>query len=501
MYGFHFFFFQGGYFGFDDIEYCRLADSLLKGEYTHGSLYAHRYASILPLVIAYFILGVNDLANFIAGFSVFICTLYLVQKSIEDLNPMSRWMAALLLIFAPMYLMYIEKPMPDIIVALGFLVSFLSCFSLRFEINIFRNHTVWFCIGIIIVFLAKETFLIFYPYFIILMIIDIYYKKNLKFWKDVVLAMTFFVFLYCAYYWIFAGDPFARIQHIMAGQYVSACSYDLQPFAVTLQRIAYQLWLELSRNLYLLPLCFVPYLWTNGDIRSRFITKSYLALLLLANFMTISYTSYVPLCPDPRHHIYILPLAALVAAYGVKDIHKFSLVQFSLSMSILGILLLLHVFQAFESSWWLYIPIMLGLFAGYYRRPYFMILLFFIGFMSVFIQNCTYNKKVNYANQKLLNEFVIHQIPGFKYVITDRVNHDYGLLHSQFENESGKFVEYKSLDTFGFRSDVPKYLIINGMTTYLSNTSWDNLPEFVKTAHEKLPKVYENQSGTVYKVE
>jgi hypothetical protein len=86
-------------------------------------------------------------------------------------------------------------------------------------------------------------------------------------------------------------------------------------------------------------------------------------------------------------------------------------------------------------------------------------------------------------------------------VITDRVNNDYGLLHSQFENESVKFVEYKSLDTFGFRSVVPKYLIINGMTTYLSNTSWDNLPEFVKTAHEKLPKVYENQSGTVYKVE
>ena len=39
---------------------------------------------------------------------------------------------------------------------------------------------------------------------------------------------------------------------------------------------------------------------------------------------------------------------------------------------------------------------------------------------------------------------------------------------------------------------------MNGMTMYLANQEWDKLPEFAKTAHEKLPKVYENKSGAVY---
>ncbi|MBK8627616.1 MAG: hypothetical protein IPN86_19235 [Saprospiraceae bacterium] len=500
IYVIHFYFFHGGYFGFDDIEYCRLADSILKGSFTHDSLYAHRYASFIPLVFSYLVFGVGDFANFISGFLVFSITILTFLTIARDIKVVNQWIGASLLIFAPQYLMYVEKPMPDIVVALGFLISFGSYILLKFEHAYYRNHAAWFVSGVIIMFLSKETFLIFYPFFGVLMLTDLFRKAYQTFWKQVIIGLSSFIFGYCIYSWYFLGDPFARIHHIFAGQYISACSYDLQPISATLQRIGYQLWLELTRNLYLIPICFVPFLWTSENKKIKFIARSYVALLLLANFMTISYTSYVPLCPDPRHHIYILPIGALVFAYGLSDISKFSLRDIYIALSILGILLFVSVYKSYESTWWLYLPLIAAMIAGYNRQKIAMITVVFFGLLSVFVQNCIYNKKVNYSEQKLLNNYVIHDVPGFKYVITDRVNHDYGMLHSGFDTTLVKFVDYKSLDTFNFKPGISQYLIGNGMTTYLSNTSWESLPEVARTAHEKLPKVYENKSGTVYKI-
>ncbi len=500
VYGIHFYFFHGGYFGFDDIEYCRLADSIVKGNFTHDSLYAHRYASYLPLVFSYLVLGVSDFSNFISGFLIFIATIYIFLTLIKGMEVTYQWLGAMLLAFTPMYLMYVEKPMPDIMVALGFFISFSSYFSLKFNINIYRNHAAWFVIGVIILFLAKETFLIFYPFFIVLLSADILKKANYSFWKQVVIILSLFVIVYSLYSWYFLGDPLARIHHIFAGQYISACSYDLQPISATIQRITYQLWQELARNIFLLPLCFVPILWNSKENKIKFIAKSYVGLLLLANFMTISYTSYVPLCPDPRHHIYILPISALVFGYGLSHVCKFSFRDLVLSLTILGTILFISVIKNFESSWWLYLPIMTALIAGYKKQNIAMVGLVSLGLISVFFQNCKYNNKVNYKEQKLLNKFVIYDISGYKYAITDRVNHDYGLLHSDFDTTLVKFVDYKAMDTFNFKPGISQYLIGNGMTSYLSNTSWESLPEVVRTAHEKLPKVYENKSGTVYKL-
>lgn len=501
IYVIHYYFFYGGYFGFDDIEYCRLADSILKGNFTHESLYAHRYASFIPLVFSYLVFGVGDFANFISGFLVLSVTIFIFLTIVKDLRAVYQWTGASLLVFSPMYLMYVEKPMPDIGVALGFLMSFASYLFLRFVPSPRSDHAAWFVFGVVIMFLSKETFLIFYPFFGVLMVTDLFRKDHQTFWKQVIIRLSIFILGYCILSWFFLSSPLARIDHIFAGQYVSACSYDLQPFSATLHRIGYQLWQELTRNLFLLPLCFVPFLWKSESKKVQFITKSYILLLLLANFMTISYTSYVPLCPDPRHHIYILPIGALVFAYGISDILKFSLRDLYIALTILSILLFVSVYKSFESSWWVYLPIKAAILAGFKKHKNAMIALIFMGLCSVFVQNSMYNHKVNYKAQKALNKYVIYDVPGFKYVITDRVNHDYGMLHSGFDTTLVSFVDYKALDTFHFKPEIPQYLIVNGMTTYLSNTSWESLPEFVRTAHEKFPKVYENKSGTVYKME
>lgn len=500
IYGIHFMFFHGGYFGFDDIEYCRLANNLINGNFSHDSLYAHRYSSILPISFSYLVFGVGDFANFTAGFLIFLITLFLILKALKGLDISQQWIAALLLIFAPMYLMYIEKPMPDIVVALGFTLSFLSYFSIRFDLSLFRNNASWFSIGVIIMLLAKETFLIFYPFFVGLMIIDFINKNHRTFWKNVALSLSIFGVGFIIYSYFFLGDALARIHHIFEGQYLSDCSYDKLPLSATLQRIGYQFWFELVRNGFLIPLCFVPILLKNDDAKQKFVAIGFIALLLLANFMTISYTSYIPLCPDPRHHIYILPLGVMVAAYGAGHLSKLSLTNIISSLTILGLILFISVYNSYEHKWWTYLPLMLGFIAAYKQQKNWMIGLISISMLNIYVQNCIYNKKTNYADQKLLNEHVISVIPGFKYVITDKVNSNYGLLNSSFDTTAVQFVDFRKSDTFNFKSNVPQFLIMNGMTTYLSNTSWDDLPEFAKTAHEQLQKVYENKSGAVYKL-
>jgi hypothetical protein len=40
---------------------------------------------------------------------------------------------------------------------------------------------------------------------------------------------------------------------------------------------------------------------------------AFLVLLLASNFMTISMTSYIPLCQDPRHFLFLFPFAAIIS--------------------------------------------------------------------------------------------------------------------------------------------------------------------------------------------
>jgi hypothetical protein len=198
--------------------------------------------------------------------------------------------------------------------------------------------------------------------------------------------------------------------------------------------------------------------------------------------------------------MYVLPIGALLIAFGITNLSVSSNKLVVISLVSVILLLSLSVFKQYENTWLFYLPLMGSIILGFKAQIRWAFVLMLIAWISVFVQNSLYNKKVNYKEQKQLNINVIDKIGGFKYIITDRVNHDYGLLHSRFDTTKVRFLDYKALDTLTLKPDAPQYLIINGMTSYFSNTSWESLPEFARTAHEKLPKIYENKSGTVYKV-
>jgi hypothetical protein len=499
----HFYFFHGGYLGYDELEYAYLAQQLLDGSFTHGNnLYAHRYAGFVPLALSYVVFGIDDFANFSVTLLTLLSLIFLILKMLPTVSTASKWLAALLMICHPIHLLYLEKPMPDIIVSLGFLLCFYGYYQIRFVANAYPiKAATLFITGAILTFLAKETFLIFYPYFLALFLSDLLQKQRWSFWKWTLLGGVSFLAIYLLSYQIFLGDAFARIEAIFTNRYLSACTYEIQPTAVLLQRIAYALWLDFVRHVFLLPLIFVPMLWKSANPEIKFLTKSWLALLLLSNFMTISYTQYVPLCNDVRHFLFTLPVGAILFAHGLTQLPDLKwIAKIWMAAVILSMLCLSLIFQ-YENTWYLYLPMLAGLALHHFlsRKSIFYVA-FAIGLCAMFIQNARYHLKINHHGQKQLIAFVMAKAEKNKWVITDGANTNIGNFYARYDTTSTFFISFKAFQQMDSISSDNQYLILNGMTMYFANQQWQDLPDFAKTAHEHLPKLFENSSGVVYKI-
>lgn len=494
----HFLYFHGGYFGYDDMEYCRLAALFSSGQWIHDSQYAFRYGIVIPLMISYLMFGVGDFSNFITGLFPLCGMLLWLIYICRNLKPIFQWTAVLFFCVTPMHLMYLEKPMPDLMVAFGFFTAFCALYFQRYDPQRLKFRWQIFVSGIIITILSKETMLVFYPYFVGIAIYDFYKKQHIKFWISAVVALSLFLILYLASSYLIFGDPFIRIKAIYAGQYFSPCAYDKLPVADVLKRIGYQLWLDFVRNGLLIPLAFTVSLLRVGDKKLKFISVSFLALLLLSNFMTISYTAYVPLCPDPRHFMFIIPIGTLIVAFGTSTYSGYRFVDMAIMVIMLGIQLYLSVYFDMEHTWWLFLPLIVSTFLLFSSKIKGFFGFWLVGMVSIFIQNAQYNLKVNYTAQRELNMFAIDNLKNTKVIITDPVNTNIGNFHLKYDTLHTRFVTFKVANPDTANTEVKIYLLINGMTNYLSNTNYETLPEYIKNAEQTRPKIYNNQSGSIY---
>ena len=496
----HFIFFHGGYFGYDDMEYSRLAADLTKGAYDHDTQYAYRYGIILPLAASYLTFGINDFANFLIGLLPFLGITMWVMILIKHLDHYAQWMAMIFLCVAPMHLMYVEKPMPDLITELGFFTSFCAMYAEKYKLPGIRFRWQLFVAGIILTILSKETILIFYPYFLLIAIYDLGRGQSRKFWLSAAAGIFSFGVLYLlGSYWFF-GDALIRVKSIFAGQYLSPCAYDQLPLAAVLKRIGSQLWVEFIRNMYMIPAIFIILLIRRKDDKVRFLSLSFTSLMLLTNFMSISYTSYVPLCPDPRHFMFILPVGALLVAHGAELSGKISKSDLIIMVVFLLLQLYISIDNIMEQTWWLFCPLACALIAAYFGYRKWMFSFWMVGMMSVFVNNAEYNTTTDYKSQKALNFFTMDSIQHKKYIITDHVNATIGSFHSGYDTTMNTYISFKALDTTALDSDISKYLIMNGMTMYLSNTNWEALPDDIRHCDTIFPKVFENKSGKVYRM-
>lgn len=499
----HFYFFHGGYFGFDDVEYMKQSLKLTHGDFMHDSLYSFRYAIVIPLAFLYDVFGSGDLANWLFQSIVLVGIAFILLKLLKTQHFLIRLVSLAYLVVHPMHLLYMEKPMPDIVTEFGFLLCLFA--YLRVKHNQFGTsgvNSLLFLLGFLLMFLSKETFIIIYPFFLFLLVRDFRNKELLSFWRFSLLGLFIIISIYFLSYQVLLNNAFARLDAIFTNRFISACTYDLQPLQVLIERVAYKCWLEMIRNCYLLPLGFSIVMFLRRKFLERldlFFLYAWWGLLMIANFMTISYSSYVPLCDDTRHFLFIVPVGIMIWAWGWNHVYTFSIRDQIIVIIFWFIQLFLSWYFNYENSFWLYL-ILAGaiIFNGLFKEKKWTIIIAIIGTVSIFIQNANYNYSTNHYGQKELIDKVLEDGSASKYILTDPANSNIGNYKSGYDNRY-LFLEFKEFDSSQLE-EREYYIILNGMTAYLSGSDWNKMPEIAKTAHDRIPVFFENKAGVVYKI-
>lgn len=318
----HMVFVFAGFYNNDDIKYAKYAAKIASNGITFtpaASHYEVRWTVIVVTAFFYKLFGIGSFTSLLCSFlSLLFCGWLLHRMMRNDKLPV-YFLSLLFFFFAHSIIFYMHRLLPDPAMCLIVLWMYLSYRTYRLRDERPLWYALQFALAILLAVITKETIIIVMPLFILFFLNDVFRKKQFAFWKYTVPLVAGFLFLYLFYFKLTTGSFFYRYQLLREGSYTTGCSYDVLPFTDTLKRIGYELWINLMLNgdmLILLPAiagCINRNKLAEMTGLPRTDVVAFIVLLLSANFMTVSFTSYVPLCPDPRHFLFLFPFAALLA--------------------------------------------------------------------------------------------------------------------------------------------------------------------------------------------
>ncbi len=327
-----------GFYNDDDINYARYAaDIALNGisEKIAVSHFQLRWTVIYVTAFFYKIFGISTITSALCSFISVIGSGFLITKMIRKYNPVIFTFSLLMFFFAYSTLFYMQRTLPDVTICFAVLWMYYSYRSFTEQPTNHIKYGVQFSLALILAIITKESIIIALPLFFILFFNDLLKKRNARFWSFAIASSLLMVFLYLLYFKIATGSFLFRYNLLQSGSYFSECSFDKLPFLFTLKRIGYQLWENMLVNgdwLILIP-SLTAFIYRKKIKLYAEINEldffTFLILLCAANFMTISFTNYVPLCPAPRHFMFLFPFAAILGGpimYAFfKDPKKFLL--------------------------------------------------------------------------------------------------------------------------------------------------------------------------------
>ncbi len=321
----YFFFGFEGYYGWDDMEYAQLAYQWATGNIEiSNNHFAYRLPVIVFTGLSYKIFGLNDFASALPAIVLSMLIILLVYFTLSKNDTRIIITAIITTLLMPYFIMYSNKLMSDMYVALGVFGSFVSFYLYRFR---YKKYSILFSLLfsflLFFAFLTKEVVVLIIPVLLFLFIVDVFKKQLLRFWLWAFIFGTIFFTIYHVIIWQITGSPLSRYSAILYNSYINPCSYELFPFVNTLKRIGYEFWIELilSGLFFLVAFVFFYFIKHYKSIFTYraelyWVNVSILALLS-ANFMTKSYNSYSPMCLDVRHYLYLIPIISVAAAPNI----------------------------------------------------------------------------------------------------------------------------------------------------------------------------------------
>jgi hypothetical protein len=483
-----------GHFGYDDMHYARIANDFNKGIIDYNDHFTFRTPVIILTSLSYAIFGISDFASSLPAILISISVLYILFLILRNYGNKVLVIGLAFTTLSNWYIYYSDKLMPDIYVTLAVAGALYCIYNFRY--NSTKNKILLYSISLDLIllfgFMAKETIVLILPLLLYLFIADIIRNKNVRFWIYTLIGGVILFLVYFSIIGLITGDFFKRFEAISANSYLNLCSYDQQSFGIVLKRIVYQFFTMLIYQ-GMAPVFIVlgAFLIKKGNIRMlrqedafSFWVISVVFLLFSANFMSISVNSYSPMCLDPRHYLFLLPVASIPASIiMLKYIEK---KEYSILLVIVSAMItIISFFLQGESFSQLYLPLfLLFLFNYIFGERIKNKIVFVMAFVAILaimpFSMIKYAKSVNYDRQKEILQEQILKTEESVLVITDVVQKNIANYLNNFSDD--KKIEFICFDELEkYKADKRKKILYkNSYTQYLSGISDDDLPIYAK---------------------
>ncbi len=477
-----------GHYGYDDLHYAELSYNLTKGQFDSGDHYSHRITILFATAISYVIFGVNDFASSLPALVLTIGIMMILINILKNESDEMLFLALSFTLLSGWFLFYSDKLMPDIYVAFGVMLALFAYFKVRFTKS--KNQSFYsflFAIALLFGFLSKGTIILVLPLIIYLFLTDTVLKRQRKFWIMSVLWGLVLFITYLLLTWIFTGSPFSRFQAIEDNAYISLCSYGDQPLGMLTDRILIGFYKLIAHQAVVFSFVFIVIflinrmgldIWRVDTSFSFFLTSS-VVLLLSANFMSISLTSYSPMCLDIRHYLYLIPILAIPAS---RIVFHFSLRRHLGVTSLVVIVAVIIISEILNNTRHveLYALILLLFAIKFFiptliKSPMRFAVLFSVILIFPIIQSWNYAGMVNYRGQKADVKKLINQYDNTIFV-TDDIQQRLASYFMGYQNVNGN--EFRSFKDFIWDdSGKQKKILYNPYTSYYGKTEYPHYAE------------------------
>lgn len=499
---YHFWAYQGHY-GFDDMRYAEIAYHISIGIPDVGHNFFYRFFLVGLTALSYKLFGISDFTSGLAAMLVTVGTLWLMYPILRKQRPIVALLAYALFTFSGSVIFFSDKLSADPFITFAFMLAALALY-LQFVSEPTRpvRNAFLLALAVLLGVCTKETVLFMAPWLGILFLW--YVLKSRRFGRFWLLAIGWGVLFGALYVGIVAwltGDLYIRFQAAMDGRYLSFCSYDQQPLSVVMERVTIGLPTMMVQNGMVLPVILAAVLGAIELFRRKakssevFFCIQVLLLLLVANFLTVSPSGYSPLCLDPRHYLFLIPLAALGVApviyritNGIRDS------QYWLLVLLLSFAAAFAWYKGFESFRTVSIPLLVWLLlAGVLPRNMrwrqaVLVGAFIVAYGYQMASYTLYARSVQFPAQRafLQKEVLNRGVPMLVY--TDRVQLRLGRYYQGFREDAPvMFREFPEMESAQPTSHNSKWILYNGYTAWLAGLAWEKVPALVKyaLAHHK----------------
>jgi hypothetical protein len=484
----HHFFAYFGHYGFDDMHYAQWAAAWSRNGFSvTDDHYTFRWGLLWPLSAVYSLFGINDHSSALVALLAALSVVWVLTKVTTTLPAHAQWIAVFACLTCEWVLFYSDKIMPDILVMAGATWAFYAVYKAYFfpeksalNLALQFNLALWFA------FLAKETIVFVLPAFgVLLLTFRSQWTQIRPFAGYAALVFAGCLLLYAGVVYGLTGEVGSRFKAIALNSYFNTCSYDQLPIEHLYRRIGYEFWRMLLGTgiAVFFPLLFIR----PRSEQARFWWVLSMALLLLGNFMSTSYRSYVPLCLDIRHYLFVVPVLSLMGAFALAHVANWQVSEWAFTL-LLAIVLTVAAYFFEPAIWKMHAGQCIALLTLAVMKHFkpsrwssrLLVLLLVVFFAYTPYRLYRNAQSSNYTEKRALVYEHLYNTPDTLLVVTNAAERNMGCYLLGFDTTRVQWLSFAEADSLRRASADSILLLMNGFTEYQSNHNWDKLPLWVR---------------------